>query len=38
MLNRIKQNALSVAESIVPVLKESKFKESGRINPEEFVS
>jgi hypothetical protein len=37
-VNRIKQTGLAVAESLTPVLKGSQFKESGRINPEEFVS
>lgn len=38
VINRIKQTSLSVAEQLTPVLKESRFREQGRLTPEEFVS
>ncbi|XP_075246180.1 ubiquitin-like-conjugating enzyme ATG3 [Convolutriloba macropyga] len=37
-INAVKSQALGVAESLTPILKESKFRESGVLTPEEFVA
>uniref|UniRef100_A0A5S6R2D7 Ubiquitin-like-conjugating enzyme ATG3 n=1 Tax=Trichuris muris TaxID=70415 RepID=A0A5S6R2D7_TRIMR len=37
VVNTIKSSALGIAEYFTPVLKESKFRESGVVTPDEFV-
>lgn len=37
LFNNVKSSSLKVAEYFTPVLKESKFHETGVLTPEEFV-
>ncbi len=38
IVNNVKSQGLKVAEYFTPVLKESKFRETGVLTPEEFVA
>uniref|UniRef100_A0A0N5AR04 Autophagy-related protein 3 n=1 Tax=Syphacia muris TaxID=451379 RepID=A0A0N5AR04_9BILA len=38
LVNTVKGAALSVGEALTPILKDSKFKETGVLTPEEFVA
>lgn len=37
LVNSVKSAAISVGEIFTPLLKESKFKETGVLTPEEFI-
>ncbi|CAG7727018.1 unnamed protein product [Allacma fusca] len=38
VINTVKGTALGIAEGLMPVLKESKFQETGVLTPEEFIA
>lgn len=38
LVNTVKGAALSVSEALTPVLRDSKFKETGVLTPDEFVA
>ena len=38
LVNQFKSAALSVGEYLTPVLRQSKFKETGVLTPEEFIA
>uniref|UniRef100_A0A8R1IVD7 Ubiquitin-like-conjugating enzyme ATG3 n=1 Tax=Caenorhabditis japonica TaxID=281687 RepID=A0A8R1IVD7_CAEJA len=38
LVNNVKSVALNIGEKLTPVLKESKFRETGVLTPEEYVA